>query len=547
MIKYINLINIKQMKRKIYLLMIITLSLPGISSLQAQDTKGTDFWVTFGENYNNPPSYVTLQIRFVGISGTTIELWFKDLNTFQNLTIPTEGVLTYSLTEFEKSATYCQTNGKSGKSLHITASYPITAYAFNSMTYSGSCDATNLLPVPTWGSDYYYLGYAAENCYGAVGRDAYAVIAIEDDTEVYQDGTLRSTLNTGEVYYYLENNDINLTGIRLTTNKPAALFSETRIACVVGDSGDNLFQQLASVNTWGKTFLVPKLAKNTKDRVRIVACQSGTTITQFGGTLISGSYTLNAGQWLELELALGSSGCYIEADKPVGVGQYINTDPSLAWVPALDQNINTALVAPFSAENASWLNSHNGLIITPSSAKNNTTVSIAGGDPQPLSGGTWVDNTVSGYSYYDITFTNIDVSYNYENKDGLIVFGYGFSAPNAGASYHYVASSGVRELIAAFYANEIHYKDLENTPICENMVEFRADIDGMGMNVDSIIWYINGVPEPSAQNQQNWSKTFSQGEYEIKMWVRFDNGYTINRTGTLKRKDLWIKMRNIKH
>jgi len=531
------------MKRVLYVIIAFLLS---VSSIQAQDTKGTDFWVTFGENFTYPPISITLQVRFVGNPGTTIDLWFKESNTSQSLTIPIEGVITYSLTASEKGATYCQTNGKSDKSLHITASYPITAYALNSSPNT-SCDATNLLPVPTWGSDYYYLGYASNGCYTTIGRDAYAVIATEDDTEVYQEGTLRSTLTKGEVYYYLENNDINLTGIHITTNKPAALFSVTRIACVGGASGDNLFQQLASVNTWGKTFLVPKLAKNTEDRVRIVACQAGTTITQFGGTLISGSYTLNAGQWLELELALGSSGCYIEADKPVGVGQYINTDPSLAWVPALDQNINTALVAPFDAIDAIWLNSHNGLIITPSSAKNNTTVSIAGGSPQPLSGGAWVDNTASGYSYYDMIFTNIDVSYNYENKDGLIVFGYGFSAPNAGASYHYVASSGIRELIAAFYANEIHYKDLENTPICENMVAFRADIDGMGVNVDSIIWYIDGVPEPSAQNQQNWNKTFSQGEYEIKMWVRFDNGYTLTRIGTLKRKDLWIKMRNIKH
>ncbi len=512
-----------------FITFITIISLVCSFSLYAQvDTKGTDFWVTFGQNYTNGPTGVTLQVRLVGSPGTTVTLWFTETSSSQTLTIPSGGVVTYNLTIVEKTASYCQANGNSNKSIHITASSPVTVYAFNSMDSEGTCDATNLLPVPTLGSDYYYLGYASAGCYSPTGADAYAIIATQDNTQVYHNDVLKTTLNKGQVYYFKESPAIELTGAHITTTKPAALFSVNVIACVPNGSGDNLFQQLASVNTWGKTFLVPKVAKSTADRVRIVASQNGTTITQVGGTIIKGSLNLNAGQYLELQLSVGGQGCYIVSDKPVAVGQYINIDPSLAWIPAIDQRINNALIAPFVPVGNTYIDMHRASIVAPTATKNNTTISIAGSAPQALSGGTWIDNTASGHSYYDMQLTNTNGSYQFANQAGIIVFGYGYPGSSGnGSSYHYVAGSGLRNLDAAFYVNNIHNQDLASEVICTQPTQFRAEITGaMSATAGHLKWYINNVEETTARDQLTWSKTLANGTYQVKMIALSDDDVT---------------------
>ena len=100
---------------------------------------------------------------------------------------------------------------------------------------------------------------------------------------------------------------------------------------------------------------------------------------------------------------------------------------------------------------------------------------------------------------------------------------------------------------ALFYVNNVYYDNLLDTTFCSKDVYFSAEIEGLNSNVGSLKWFINGTEETAAEDQLEWNKSFDAGEYEIKMWVLFDNGDTKTITGTLKRKDLWIKMRNVKH
>ena len=51
--------------------------------------------------------------------------------------------------------------------------------------------------------------------------------------------------------------------------------------------------------------------------------------------------------------------------------------------------------------------------------------------------------------------------------------------------------------------------------------------------MDTIKWYIDGVEENTKRDSLEWSKSFLQGEYEIKMWCRFENDSTISKTGAL--------------
>jgi hypothetical protein len=93
----------------------------------------------------------------------------------------------------------------------------------------------------------------------------------------------------------------------------------------------------------------------------------------------------------------------------------------------------------------------------------------------------------------------------------------------------------MRDLKAAFYANDIHFQDLEVNPICESEITFRAEIEGLHPTAtDKIRWFIDGAEQYAEQNKTLWNKTFSVGEYEIRMLVRYENNDTVSKTGTLK-------------
>jgi len=531
------------MKRALYLITVATLLLSGVSPLRAQNTDGTDFWLTFGMNNHTPA--IELQIRIASrdkpASGY---IYFKELNRYKYFDIPAHKVYTYKLENDEVSAVYniSHTTTPSNKSIYIHSNEPITAYAMNQR--ENSTDATNLLPETVLGTDYYQISYIP-----ATGSlDAYAIIATDDYTDVYHEGNKVITLNRGQVYYRTSS---DMTGKYINTNKAAAFFAlnqRVRIPhTTVTYTQDCFMQQLAPVNTWGKNFFVPvsDVATNTKDRVRIVASQSGTTflkppanaelITTTGGQSPI-TKPLDAGQFFELEITLLNKGTYFETDKPVGVCTYLTSaaynnsgsnppsDPAQGWLPSIEQLAPEAMIAPFIPKGASALNSatavHAALIITPTHTKNNTQVSIAGGNFVPLTSGIWQDNDDAQMSFYTMPLSKNDtVSYRFVNSEGLLVMGYGYGYAE---SYYYLGYSSMRNLDVAFYANGIHYQNLANEFTCDDEVEFTTVFTEIE-NLDSVKWYINNelyLP----LDYETWNYTFSAGNYEIKMENFYKDG-----------------------
>jgi hypothetical protein len=203
--------------------------------------------------------------------------------------------------------------------------------------------------------------------------------------------------------------------------------------------------------------------------------------------------------------------------------------PSQCWIPAKEQLVFRAQIAPFKffATNPLFIGWHYALVCTPTETKKNTEVSIGNAPPTTLGDVNWTDNVAAGMSFYCMPLEKDSVSYTFTNPAGLIIlcYGNGFNA-----SYYYLAGSAMRELDAAFYANDAHFQDLKDTTFCANeAVNFRAELDNMGIEMDSIKWDINGLEETSEQGNLIWSKTFLPGSYEIKMWVLFENEDTISR------------------
>jgi hypothetical protein len=79
-----------------------------------------------------------------------------------------------------------------------------------------------------------------------------------------------------------------------------------------------------------------------------------------------------------------------------------------------------------------------------------------------------------------------------------------------------------------FYVNDIHYLNLSGANFCTKEVHFRAEIEGLHPDPESLKWFLNGFEEVAARDQLTWSKVFTTGgTFDIKMWVRFADGKTM--------------------
>jgi len=538
------------MKAIKYFLIFTALFIQNVFSLQAQNTEGKEFWVTFGSIVGFPmnPSIANnfdFQIRVVGGSQQTqINIYFTALDTTVTSTIEPYEVYTYILSNTEKFAVYNETTGITNYSIRITATNLVSAYAFRRfIQYS---EVTNLLPVTALGTEYYQISYKNSN-----HSDAYTVVATQNNTHLYHNGLLEAILQEGSVYY--KTTGVDMTGAHITSNNPVALFAQHKGTLIPGGYVDIIFQQLAPVNTWGKTFFVP-FAACEDERIRIVALKNNTNITQTGGTIKTDSpgaqnslTGLNASDFVELEMQLNSNGCHITANYPIGVCSYMRsygncplTSTAQTWIPALEQTVSKVKMAPFIPAvtvQPSPLAKHHAVVVTSTDKRDSTKVSIGGALPTNLNGGNWFPNSASGKSFYNMPLTNPASSYIFSNPNGVVVYGYGTHSglPLEGyASYYYLAGSAMRDLDAYFTANDIHYQDLKDNQFCEDTVHFHAIIEGLHpSHPDRITWWIDGVEYLPAKTLNSWSKHFSAGTYEIRMDVIYDNNETASKTGTL--------------
>ena len=77
------------------------------SFLHAQvETRGSDFYVTFGNNANAPSSGVYLQLRIVAKQAVTGKITFTEDNRSVPFAIPDNGVFNYTLSDKDRAASY---------------------------------------------------------------------------------------------------------------------------------------------------------------------------------------------------------------------------------------------------------------------------------------------------------------------------------------------------------------------------------------------------------------------------------------------------------
>ncbi len=230
------------------------------------------------------------------------------------------------------------------KGFQISSSTNVSGYFLNRRT--ASTDMTYLIDGNRLGKDYVVAGY--QN----IREDQMSVQATVDNTKVTftpkGGSAFDVVLNAGQTYLYTANSQ--LTGSRITSDQPIAVFSGNRCTNVpTGVSAcDHIVEQMPSVDLLSKTYLLAQTPRTGANGnvVRVVATADATEV-KFNGVVVA---TLNSGEFFEGRI---KDGVQIDASNKVLVAQYLvgqgeagqNTDPAMTIVPGSDQWLKSYVFA----------------------------------------------------------------------------------------------------------------------------------------------------------------------------------------------------------
>ena len=296
--------------------------------------EGREFFITFMMNFHIPPQGVAKplenQLFITSDFDTRVRIAFPKRNSFQEITVKAGEIVTVRLDELVQ-ATLFEIEDV-GQAIHITSERPITVFGLNRRQQT--TDSFLAFPVEVLGTEYLVMSYYS---FSPEMQSTFAIVATEDNTEIEitptaptsmgrpAGQTFKVTLNRGNVYQvgarnqsFSNNRAVDLTGSHIKANKKIAVFGGHQCATVPhpGVSACNvLVEQIPSINTWGKTFLVGAFQQRSFYTYRVLASEDSTKIFE-DTTLIA---VLNRGEFIQRD---SRRNIQITADKPVLVAQY---------------------------------------------------------------------------------------------------------------------------------------------------------------------------------------------------------------------------------
>jgi hypothetical protein len=213
--------------------------------------------------------------------------------------------------------------------IHIQANNPVSVHALNYQ--DATTDGALILPTGLLGLDHFVMSYTNGVASNAPIGSELAVVATKPQTQVTITPTAATathaigqaftvTLQPGEVYRMLSNSDAlgDFTGTRVQSDKPIAVFGGSTLAYVPvsAPAGDHLYEQMPSVDQWGRRFAaLPFKGRTAGDRFRVLAANDNTRVS-INGEIVS---ILNRGQFYETVLTQPSS---VVADQRILLAQF---------------------------------------------------------------------------------------------------------------------------------------------------------------------------------------------------------------------------------
>ncbi len=463
------------MRRLIFfktLVLLLCISSSLYSVAQSKSNKGVEFWVGFMFHYEGTSAghslYITSDSNTNGTVSVPGESWSSNFSvTANNLT-----VVTIPSSVAYNGCSDCITS----KGVKIVSDDNIVVYAHQ---YLGNqSDATLVLPTRTLGKEYFAASYYQSSASSTRGRSTFLIVGTQDSTVVritpkiaIQKGTATAstgslpastafevTLDEGEIYQGYgfgasSSDDVTGTSFEvidtgITANcRKIAVFTGSSYArvgsgCSGGfNSGDNLYEQMFPINSWGKRFiLVPSLGRSGDD-FRFIAQEDGTEVVVFK----SGPpdiFNLDRGEFAQIDDE--SAIRYCQSNKPIMAVQYQRTarcdgggnrtgDPSMTVLNPLEQTLKDITV--YSSEFAD-IDNHYINVVIPGYAASSFRID----------GNTATFTTVPGNASY--SYTRISVSkgnHRLTANVGFIATAYGEGRYE---SYGYAAGANVIDLTA---------------------------------------------------------------------------------------------------
>jgi RHS repeat-associated protein len=414
----------------------------------AQTNAGTDFWLMFTQNFSDI-NQATQRLFITSPVATSGTVTIPGLNFSQNFTVAANSVTTVNL-GLVSAAISDQV--ESNRGIHVTSQQPVTVYGLNQRTFTS--DAFLALPVPALGTDHFVaswgnLSFQFLSEFGIVAPENGTIVTITPSATTgsrLAGVPYNVTLNQGQTYLLL-NSVISaagdLTGSRITANKPIAVFSGHMSANVPLDGGccaDHLVEQIPPTTTWGKRFATVPLASRTKgDVFRYIAAEDGTAV-YLNGQLAA---TINKGQWLERLIKVPTE---VITTKPILVAQYSTgiffdppasgkADPFLMIVPPYSQFLNHyTITTPPTGFAFNWVN-----VVAPTAAAGSITL-----DGTPIPAASFTPIGISGFSGAQVAITV--GTHNLDGPSAFGVFTYGY---NQDEGYGYPGGMSLVKTVAA--------------------------------------------------------------------------------------------------
>ncbi|XP_078542145.1 IgGFc-binding protein-like [Lissotriton helveticus] len=304
-------------------------------------SKGRRFIVAFTQNY-------------VGPATLALELSSYDEPCMVQITVPSppynQSVLLAknSTTEVVLPSDYMLTEGeRSRKLVTVSSDADISVIGFN--TAPATADAFTCLSKQDLGTEYFVFTATSIVRFGSHfavgnGEDVETQVNITVSGSLVVDGTryedkqmVTITLAPQEVILLSDAND--LTGTRVVSSAPVAVFSGSACYRSPFSFCDTLIEQLYPVQSWGQQFVVfPLMTKEVRDTIIIIAARPNTTITLRNESTTL-QYSLQPGSHVSMDL---QTGMLVDATEPITVGYLFQGgssslpfpfDPFLATVP----------------------------------------------------------------------------------------------------------------------------------------------------------------------------------------------------------------------
>ena len=537
------------MKKRVALSLFLLFT--GVSLLAQNSTQGTEFWFSFMENgykYNGG-SWVenNVMISAKHACSGTISKPDGSLSPIP-FSVGANGITYINIPE---AYAYNENNSEqvSNKSLVLRATDTVSVFISNIASYS--FDASFVLPVESLGSEYIIQCFDQETTsMGSSLNDniltsAFLIVAVEDSTLVditpsvgtehdlaFPGETATVALNAGETFFVRSKylgywRDLSGTIVMAHDNKKVAVFNGNTTTCIpvdVGNGRDHIFEQALPVDSWGQQFAVTTSQGRARDFVKITSAGDDNMVKRNGEEIA----VLDRGESFVFDLDASNGSCFIETTMPSVVYLYNTTgeepfepygskngDPSMAWIPPVEQRIDEITFCTFNSDyEFASISSHYVNIVVESDDVGQVYLDgalIAANDFQP----------VRGTSDYSFVRKNISHgTHHLSCESGLIAHVYGFGQARG---YAYCVGANVISLKQKLFVNgvwsEFYHNGLYmcNDESADMAVETNYHINGVSWD------YGDGQTDVGIEVTHQYA---SAGDYVASAYINGTNEFT---------------------